>query len=728
MSPPADSQRHIGLLAAIGIGVGAIVGGGILALAGVAFAETGSGAFLAFALNGVIALVTAMSFAELATAFPHSGGPYVFAKRVLTVGTAFLVGWIVWFASIQAAVLYAVGFAAFALEGAAGSLPDGVSGPWALTTLAALATIACTLAVARSPAGGGNAVNVAKVVVFGVLIVGGVVVWAERGPSHERAALLPHGPVGLLRAMGYTFIALQGFDLIAAVAGEVKDPRRTVPRAMFAALAIALAIYLPLLVIVVAVGVPQGRTLAEFVSEHPETVLAEAARNYLGESGYWLVIAAGVLSMLSALLANVYAASRIARAMGRDRTLPTIVERTHARLGTPAVAAGVTAAIALAILVAVGDVASAGAASSLSFLLAFALANVLCVVVRRRKPGHGGFRVPLWPALPVGAAVLCTALAVFQGVVVPAAGLVVGGWLAIGVLAYLFVFASRARVRDAVSEVLDADLLELRGRSPLVLVPVTRGSDPGVLALLAACVSPPRVGRVLLLNVVPRVTEEFDREVPHSAALLRDSLSAAVHAGARTEALATQAHDPWEEYERVARVHRCATLLIGTAELSDEVLRGRLEWLASHLTANLIVARLPEGWRPEDTERVLVPIRGGTYGSLRARMLASLRHRAAPQMEVVYLLVLPTSTTERQRRRAERSFEDLMRSEVATSSSMRSVLSDDPSAAIAEQATGCDLLVLGLSRVSATARTFGPLIRKVVAATDCAAMILSERR
>ncbi len=110
-SDEPDRQRHLGLFGATGVGVGAIVGGGILALAGVAFATTGPSAMLAFALNGLIALLTALSFAELSSKFPQSGGPYAFAKKVLSVEAAFAVGWVVWFASIVAAVLYATGFA-----------------------------------------------------------------------------------------------------------------------------------------------------------------------------------------------------------------------------------------------------------------------------------------------------------------------------------------------------------------------------------------------------------------------------------------------------------------------------------------------------------------------------------------------------------------------------------------------------------------------------------------
>ncbi|MYH11022.1 MAG: amino acid permease, partial [Gemmatimonadales bacterium] len=95
----------MGLYGATALGVGATVGGGILALAGVAFATAGPAAILAFAFNGGIAFLTAMSFARLARRFPESGGIYTYAKKVLSIEVAFIVGWVVWFASIVAGVL-----------------------------------------------------------------------------------------------------------------------------------------------------------------------------------------------------------------------------------------------------------------------------------------------------------------------------------------------------------------------------------------------------------------------------------------------------------------------------------------------------------------------------------------------------------------------------------------------------------------------------------------------
>ena len=175
--------------------------------------------------------------------------------------------------------------------------------------------------------------------------------------------------------MGYTFIALQGFDLIARVAGEVRDPKRTVPRAMYLSLGIALAIYLPLLFLLATVGAPGPGGIGPVAARNPEGLVAEAAEQFLGGSGYWLVIGAGVLSILSALRANLLAASRVAVAMARDHTLPRSLGRIRTPSGTPAAAVAVTGALLAAISLAVSDVAAAGAASSLIFLIGFAMVH-----------------------------------------------------------------------------------------------------------------------------------------------------------------------------------------------------------------------------------------------------------------------------------------------------------------------------------------------------------------
>ena len=164
-----NAQRTMGLFGATAVGVGSIVGGGILALAGTAFAEAGPSAVLAITLNGVIALLTALSFAELSTRFPESGGSYAFARKALAIEAAFVVGWIFWFALIASAVLYAVGFGEFVvigLEGIwqplAGDVPVWMSHRAAVVAAALIPTAFCAARFIRTSDGGAVWIRVTR--------------------------------------------------------------------------------------------------------------------------------------------------------------------------------------------------------------------------------------------------------------------------------------------------------------------------------------------------------------------------------------------------------------------------------------------------------------------------------------------------------------------------------------------------------------------------------------
>ena len=725
-------QRTIGLLGATAIGVGAIVGGGILALSGVAFALTGPSAVLAFALNGVIALITALSFAELATAFPQSGGTYAFAKRVLSVHSAFSIGWVVWFASIVAAALYAAGFAAFLLEGINAVVPETgwLKAAWVLPATAILSSALCAVIVMRSSGGSGLFMNALKVIVFLVLIVGGCIVFigSEHSANEQLRPFMPGGVLGLVQAMGATFIALQGFDLIAAVAGEVKEPQHNLPRSMLYALAIALLVYLPLLLIVPLVGVAPGASIQAEAALAPDTIIASAVGNYLGTFGFWLVIVAGILSMASALLANIFAAARIAQAMARDRTLAVSMERSHERFHTPHIAIFVTAGITACILLAVGDVAAAGSASSLIFLLAFTLTHLLCIITRKRKPQHSGFRIPWWPYLPALGAILCFSLAVYQAISVPSAGIVTLIWLGIGAFAYAWLFGHRAKIFDAANEASDPDLLLLRGRSPLVLAPIANPGNARLMASVAGCISAPKVGRVLLLNVVrpPSDSDNLDDALNDTAQVLRDSMSVALHAGVRCESLATVASDPWFEIQRVAHAHRCASLLIGVKELDSDMMIQNINTLMREVEANLLLIRAKPDWDPAHISSVLIPIGGrSVHVALRARLLASLDRRSESGIKITYLIVDDNLHTETSKIRRKTYHGKFIGDETNLEYDMKIINNPDVGAAICQTAKSHDLLVLGLGNIKQGKPAVNPMLQRILNETDQAVIMLS---
>ncbi len=726
------TTRALGLLSSTGIGVGAIVGGGILVLAGVAFRSTGPAALLAFALNGLVALLTALSFAEMSAAFPESGGAYVFAKKLLNVRAAFAVGWILWFAYIVAGVLYALGFAEFAVATVAtlwpDRVPDWVSTRPTVRVVALLATAGYAAALIRHASGGAQWVNWAKLLVFAVLIGAGL--WAlvgrERGAvQHSLTPFFSSGALGLATAMGFTFIALQGFEVIAGVAGEVRRPERTIPRAMFLSLGLALAVYLPLIFVTSTAGVPPGETITAMSERNPETVMADAALNYLGPAGFWLVMVAALLSTLSALQANILVASRVALTMARDRTLPAVLRHLHPDRQTPVVAIYASTLALVTILFVVPNVAAAGAAASLIFLISFGLAHLTSFLARRRGRGtRSTYQTPLFPLVPVLGGTACATLAVFQTVAVPIAGLIVLVWLGFGGVLYLSLFSTRARLVDAFEGASDPSSVVLRGQSPVVLVPIANPQNAPMLVSVASALAPPEAGRVVLMNVVQgEGNGEHGDPVASAQQVLGEALRAAIAAGHRPQALLSVSDSPWQEIQRVAREYRCESLLLGHARLEQERIRD-LEQLMDEVPIHVAFLLADAGWTLNRARRILVPIAGrsGHY-ALRARVIGSLCREG--EREVTWLRVVPKDASEAVVRQARRGLEIRVDDVRVRHGQVVIERDDDPREAILRHARNADLMILGLHGQRGR-RRFGTEVPRLVRDSPCATLIISS--
>lgn len=739
MASDLSRKPTLGLWGATGIGVAAIVGGGILALAGVAFSTTGPSAVLAFGLNGVIALLTAASFAEVATRFPESGGTYVYAKKVLSVEAAFSVGWVVWFASIAASVLYAIGFGAFAslsitsaFAGSESKFIEHMGTPWAIVVLGVASTAFYTLSLSIRGGGAGTWTNVSKLSAFIVLILAGVWMVTGRTGGELRVSFQPffsHGPYGLVKAMGFTFIALQGFDLIATVAGNIREPRTTIPRSMFLSLGIALLIYIPLLLIVTAVGVPNGETLASVSASSQEALIAVAAQNYLGVAGYWIVLAAGVFSMLSALQANLLASSHIASAMARDRLLPQVLSPGDMRHGAPKAALYLTTAITIALMLLVPNVQAAGAAASLIFLISFALVHCICVLVRlRTDPVSTSFRAPLFPLVPVLGGLSCMALAVFQALAVPSAGKIAVGCMGVGGLLFIFLFARRARVADAFSTAIDPEGIRLRGRSPLVLVPIANPENTAGMVSLANALTPPQVGRVLLLSIVTTVGDsarvDMDTQLTSVHQVMQKALSTAKASGARAEILVTLAADPWKEIARIGRAQECSSLLLGLTSATAVAEDTPLNAFLSTTPSDVVILRAPPGWHPDEALRILVPVGGrGVNERLLARLIGSLLR--VRDRQITFLRVV-AETTDKRHVADERSLRQTARDIGSTDPIIR-FEKGDALDAISTCAESYDLLILGVQRHAGSSKLFGGFALEVARRTTRPMMIINQR-
>jgi basic amino acid/polyamine antiporter, APA family len=724
------------------LGVTAIVGGAPIVLAGAAFAAAGPSLLLAVALDAGLALLGALALAELGARFPRSGGPYLFAQRVLGLESAFAVGWLLLFASLAAAAVFALGFASFALAMVDALLAAAGQGDPGLAAAPAPRVALALLAVGAYGARGWRRLRrpptlltAAKVVGMAGIGAGGLVALGLR-PGALDGLLGPTfvgGAVGLAQAMGMLFIAFQGFVLLSASVGEMRAPSRTLPRASLLTIGLATALYLPLFLATATVGRPEGVDLVAFALESDATMVAAGAARYLGDAGFWWVALTAVLATLTALEAQLAGASRLARTMARDRTLPRWLLRTGAD-GVPRRAVASAAGFAALLVVGLPEVRTAGVAAGLIFLTVIALAHLLALLVRRRSdPAELPYRAPGAPATLWFGGVGAVAVALVNAVTVPAAGVAVLGWLLLGALVYIVALKAQARTLDAELEASDPDVVALRGRRPLVLAPVANPANAEALVSVAHALAPPRIGRVTLLHVMPAAPAGAGAGAEATGLataqqVLAASLEAALALGLAPQSLTTLADDPWDEIARVARTLDCAGLLLGLSDLGDPATLARLDALLARVRSDVVVLRAPPGWHLERCRRVVVPFGGrADQERLRARVLASLARLADPEVEVVRLL--PEDTDEATGRRAQRRLERLV--EGRELGRLRCVVerTDDPVAALTRRAADADLLLLGLPRHDADHHALGAFATAVASAapSTCAVMLIHAR-
>ncbi len=231
------------------IGVGAMIGAGIFVLTGIAAGEAGPALILAFFLNGAVTLITAMAYAELGSAFHDAGGGYLWVKTGLPDPNGFLAGWISWFAHAVACSLYALGFGAYfaeVLKSMNIRLPFFAHATDQILAVAVILIFGLINLRGASETGkAGVFVTFAKILVIAFFIVIGLVATIQHPDCWSNFVdFLPKGFGGVVIAMGLTFIAFQGYEIIAQCSEEVLEPRKNIPRAVFLSLIIVIPIYL----------------------------------------------------------------------------------------------------------------------------------------------------------------------------------------------------------------------------------------------------------------------------------------------------------------------------------------------------------------------------------------------------------------------------------------------------------------------------------------------------
>jgi amino acid transporter/nucleotide-binding universal stress UspA family protein len=616
------------------IGVGAMIGAGIFVLTGIAAGVAGPALILVFALNGVVALLTAMTYAELGSAFHDAGGGYLWVKTALPDPNGFLSGWMSWFAHAVACSLYALGFGAyFRLVLEAAGVPGVSLGPLTLEQGLAVATTALFAFInyrgAAETGKAGNVVTVGKVAVILAFIAVGV--WAMAGRGDWRPAFTPFfttGWGGIAAAMGLTFIAFEGYEIIAQTSEEVEHPKRNVPRAVFLSLLIVVPIYL--LVAVVAIGAvtpPAGLSASQYLGQEKELALVRTAAQLVRGGGI-VILVGGLLSTLSALNATIYSSSRVAFAMARDANLPRAIARVHPRRATPHVAILLSALLvaAMAVLLPIEDVA---AAADIMFLLLFVQVNVAVIRLRRLRPDlDRGFRVPFMPVVPILAIGTMLFLAVFLFTHYPKGWVAVGVWLGLGVVMYY----RYSRTREAALMAHDRWMERVERREYRVLVAVSSRRTMPSLLEAAIAVAQRHRGEIVVLTVA-EVPEGESLLAGRGAArelepLLEDASRLAAAAGVPARTVLKIARRVSQGILETAREEECNFLLVGRPQSSS---------LLERLVASIVERVLQDapcqsgvvygGIADAGVREVVVPVTAGANPKLAAALAPAFAAR-----------------------------------------------------------------------------------------------------
>ena len=531
--------RDLGLFDATMIGVGAMIGAGIFVLTGIAAGVAGPASLLSFALNGAVTVLTAFAYAELASAIPRAGGGYSFVRMAFPGATGFIAGWMLWFAYTVACSLYALGFAGYFWEFLIKyfpSLSDIVFGIISHQNAILLVTaLIVFMFISLNYKGAGvtgkaeNILTVSKIIILGIFIFFGLTfIFSEPQKITEGLfPFFPKGAGGVLIAMGLTFIAFEGYDLIATVAEEIKEPERNIPRATFIALAIAIVFYL--LILFVSLTAVSGSGVAgwEFLGKYKETAIVRAAEQFMPFFGVALIVFGGLLSTSSALNATVMAASRVAFSMARDLWLPKRVSKIHPQRRTPHIAIVLTGAILLVMALTL-PIEAVGSAASLIFLLTFAMVNLSVIALRRKYPEiPRRYKVPLYPAVPILGFLLNIFLAVYQFKFQPVAWYVTIGWIAAGLFLYYSVFEKKAAVLEP-QVLLNSRVNGLVEEEPSVVLAVNNPDTVEALFNFAYPIAKDRGLRLVAVSIVvvphQMPVHEGMRFVHHKEVLLEKTL------------------------------------------------------------------------------------------------------------------------------------------------------------------------------------------------------------
>jgi len=654
-----DLAKDLGLVSAMTIGIGTMIGAGIFVLPGVAANAAGPIVILSFVVGGVIAMVNALSVSELGTAMPRAGGGYYYINKALGPLFGSIAGMGDWMGLAFASAFYCIGFGQYL------AVFVGLPTVAVLNPIQVGALIAGAIFVGVNYIGAKETGGIQTVIVFILLSI--LTAFAVAGfASFDYATLVgsggfaPYGGGAILPGTALVFVSFLGYAKIATVAEELKNPGRNLPIAILGSVALVTVVYA--ILVTMMLGVVPWPDLSQ------DAPVAQAAAvafpRSVGPIGGVAAAAASIMT-LGALLAtassanaSILASARINFAMGRDKIVTNWLNEIHPEYATPYRSILVTGGLIVVFIAALGrEIEILAKAASVLHLIVYALMNAALVVFREADvPEYDpDFTVPLYPLTPILGAVLSLGLVAFMDLIEIALSV---GFVAAAMLWYFayarkkvadsgiltgYVGGREEELPDSVVGAVDT-VAPTGDEGPTIMVALSNPRTESALVTLAGALASQKGGRVLATHIVT---------VPNQTALAtaaehRDRLDAS------SEALLSAATEDAEEFDvpvetKTILSHRGIAEVFDAAESAgaDTVVMGyggtrfaggRTQGALDELTHGLPCDFLVLDGQELDLSDVLVPTAGGLSSDLSAEVARALRDTVGVDVSLLHVV------------------------------------------------------------------------------------------
>ena len=728
-----ELSRGLSIIHLMMMGMGMMIGAGVFVATGISIGFAGSGGILiAFALNGLVALFSAMSFAELSSALPTAGGAYTYIDEAFKGLIGFLSGWINWFALTVAGSLYAITFATYTVFLLKGTALFSILGifPGFLEKILALGVALFFIVV--NYIGVSETGNIENIITIGqMLTLGFIGVFAifytilHPEKLSYFSNFVPNGWDKILMAMGFTYVGFEGYEVIAHAGEEAINPKENIPKAILYSVVAVTTTYLLFAFAAIVGAEPGNIPISEWFAQLGPVGMGEAIKDLMPYGGLLITLAA-IFSSTSALNATIYSGTRVLFAMSRDGRLPSFISQIHRKRRIPHYALFLSSIIVITIAL-VFPIEDVAASADIVFLLIFLLVNASVIKIRIERGDEldYGFLMPYFPYIPLLAIFLQLILSIWIFNVSPTAWLITIAWISFGVLIYSTYRQARKK-EEIEREVVFEEKLETRRYK--ILVSVSNPRNAKILTKYAEKIAEAKNDELVIVSVVtvPEQTplEEAKRFASENIKVIKEAKSQ-LKGKEKVEGIIYYAHSVFRGILSAVRDQDPDLLILGWRgypRWRRYIMGSNLDKIIENAPCDIMVVKPGETEKYERIKSILLPSNGGV-NSLMAAEIANILAKAYGAR----VTVLNVNTSGEKRSRIERRLQHVLKQFSGVPVNVKIIERDSVVEGILEEARRHDLVILGATREGFLQRLlFGEIPQKI--ASECRKTVILVKK